>query len=452
MHWACIKVRGDGKMVPKEIEVTSEGFVFTVTIWCEAPVTFRKEATRREEQYYEPMAGENLNWRTREANKKGKGPLIAVAGQLKRRENLGPNFLGPKRQQQKNIAAQGFDILNIEIQANLLSTATHNRFEELRNQDMGDSNNSNGDQESRKATDKDAALIITENIEMVNQVNQIAQLKTQGENSEIIPEEAVPLKILLPTEDGTNPTSIPTWIKQHIIKLSTEFGVDFRGCEEKAEELFMKIDSNKQGYRGEKGELTIVKKKGVNELKGKCQDFNWHLTGVYAPNDREEREETWWEIGPARGLITGPWVLCGDFNTVKHPSEKKNCHKINKGMTDFSDFVEDVELVDIELSGARGNIRQNILNRVTSDHSPIMLQCGEWETTRSYFKFENWWLTIEGFNEKVKEWWESFRFSGKPDFVLVAKLKALKGKLKEWSKTIHGNLGAQKQECFETIN
>jgi len=30
----------------------------------------------------------------------------------------------------------------------------------------------------------------------------------------------------------------------------------------------MKIDSNKQGYRGEKGEPTIVKKKGVNELKG----------------------------------------------------------------------------------------------------------------------------------------------------------------------------------------
>lgn len=34
-----------------------------------------------------------------------------------------------------------------------------------------------------------------------------------------------------------------------------------------------------------------------------------------------------------------------------------------------------------------------------------------------------------------------FQILRKPDFVLVAKLKALKGKLKEWSKTIHGNLG-----------
>ncbi|KAG5627492.1 hypothetical protein H5410_012710 [Solanum commersonii] len=106
MHWARIKVKGDGKMVPKEIEIPSEGFVYIVPIWCEAPVTFRKEATRREEQHYGPMgnksffpplmlksveeldhhvgtstAGKNLNWRsrdsTREANSKGKGPLSA---------------------------------------------------------------------------------------------------------------------------------------------------------------------------------------------------------------------------------------------------------------------------------------------------------------------------------------------------------------------------------------
>ncbi|KAG5619485.1 hypothetical protein H5410_004703 [Solanum commersonii] len=188
MHWARIKVKGDGKMVPKEIEITSEGFVYTVPIWCEAPVTFRKEVTRREEQHYGPMgnkgffpplmlkfveesdhhvgtstAGKNLNWKardsTREANSKGKGPLSAVAGQLERKENLGPNFLGPKRQQQKNNAAQSLDIVNIEIQANLSRITTNNRFEELGNQDTGASNKSSGDQEGRKATDKDAAQI-----------------------------------------------------------------------------------------------------------------------------------------------------------------------------------------------------------------------------------------------------------------------------------------------------
>lgn len=108
-------------------------------------------------------AGENLNWRsldsTREANRKGKEPLSAVAGQLKREKNLGPNFSGPKRQQQKNNAAQGLDIVNIEIQANLSRITTNNRYEKLGNQDTRVSNKSNIDQESRKAMIEDAALI-----------------------------------------------------------------------------------------------------------------------------------------------------------------------------------------------------------------------------------------------------------------------------------------------------
>ncbi|CAN4114263.1 unnamed protein product [Withania somnifera] len=135
---------------------------------------------------------------------------------------------------------------------------------------------------------------------------------------------------------------------------------------------------------------------------------------MYAPYDRKEREETWWEIGAARGLASGPWVLCRDFNTTRYPSEKKNCNRISKAMSNFSEFIEDMELVDPELTGGKytwtkkewdssfRKIRQSILQRVTSDHTPLMLQCGEWDTTKSYFKFENWWLQIEGFNEKVK--------------------------------------------------
>jgi len=74
-----------------------------------------------------------------------------------------------------------------------------------------------------------------------------------------------------------------------------------------------------------------------------------------------------------------------------------------------------------------------------------MLQCGEWKASNSYFKFENWWLQTEGFKEKIKTWWESFPSTGSPNFVLISKLRALKIKLKEWSKSTQGNLGTQKQ-------
>ncbi|KAM3218172.1 hypothetical protein P3L10_022702 [Capsicum annuum] len=128
-------------------------------------------------------------------------------------------------------------------------------------------------------------------------------------------------------------------------------------------------------------------------------------------------------------------------------------------MIDFSDFIKDVELVDPELasdtfswrreerhkSAARldkfliseeqetsfRNIKQSTLHRVTSDHSPLILECRNWEKSNSYFKFENWWLQIENFEEMVKIWRDSNTFRRSPNFILASKLKHMKEKLKE---------------------
>lgn len=55
------------------------------------------------------------------------------------------------------------------------------------------------------------------------------------------------------------------------------------------------------------------------------------------------------------------------------------------------------------------------------------------------FKFENWWLGVKGFKDKVESWWSSFLVSGRPCYILATKLKLLKVKLKEWSKENTGN-------------
>ena len=104
-------------------------------------------------------------------------------------------------------------------------------------------------------------------------------------------------------------------------------------------------------------------------------------------------------------------------------------------MTDLSEFIEDMGLLDPYLVGGKytrrkgdrydttsrldrflfsdewdevfRNIKQTFLHMVTSDHNPIVLQSGNWKLMRSYFKFENWWLQTEGFLDRVKEWWSS---------------------------------------------
>ncbi|XP_016487802.2 uncharacterized protein LOC107807866 [Nicotiana tabacum] len=81
----------------------------------------------------------------------------------------------------------------------------------------------------------------------------------------------------------------------------------------------------------------------------------------------------------------------------------------------------------------------------------MALYCGAWNQAKSYFKFENWWLNVEGFDDRIRDWWTSFEFSGRPDYILACKLKALKGKLKEWSRVYEGNLGLQKSKLLSQL-
>ena len=63
-------------------------------------------------------------------------------------------------------------------------------------------------------------------------------------------EDVIPLGIQFPEEDY-NTLSTSEWIQQNIIKLSSDFGVNLKGCDNRAKELLMKIDSNKQESKGE---------------------------------------------------------------------------------------------------------------------------------------------------------------------------------------------------------
>lgn len=97
------------------------------------------------------------------------------------------------------------------------------------------------------------------------------------------------------------------------------------------------------------------------------QNFNCHITGVYAPNNYVERGLVWEEIGSVRGLMEGPWILC-DFNVPIFILEKKNCIRKTKGMREFSDFIEDMNLIDLQLDDAnftwfKGDNQDNIKNR-----------------------------------------------------------------------------------------
>ncbi|WMV46576.1 hypothetical protein MTR67_039961 [Solanum verrucosum] len=138
--------------------------------------------------------------------------------------------------------------------------------------------------------------------------------------------------------------------------------------------------------------------------------------GVYSPHTRRDKAECWEVIATIKGMLDGPW-----------------CCNTSEWEKTFSD------------------IRQNLLRRANSDHTPIPLECGNWIQKRSYFTLENWWLGVKGFKEQVQKWFSKFEVQGCLDFKLGKKLRLLNNKLKEWSRSNFGVLVNKKNSLLNDL-
>nr|XP_009768321.1 PREDICTED: uncharacterized protein LOC104219345 [Nicotiana sylvestris] len=104
---------------------------------------------------------------------------------------------------------------------------------------------------------------------------------------------------------------------------------------------------------------------------------------------------------------------------------------ISRAIEEFSDFINDHFPIDLPLSGERftwaraedSNSRSRLdrflissswdelvpkqipLPRLTSDHLPILLDGCRGRGVHAPFRFENMWLKVPRFGDKVKEWW-----------------------------------------------
>eukprot|EP00253_Pinus_taeda_P001472 PITA_01472 len=166
-------------------------------------------------------------------------------------------------------------------------------------------------------------------------------------------------------------------------------------------------------------------------------------------------------------------ILGGDFNMITTLLEKKGgLRKLSIDVEAFSTFIETAKLVVVypktgsfTWNNRRGGdkliaslldrfliseriimdgtiVESDILPSGGSDHWPISLIVEVSSTPRNKpFRFEKFWLDHPNFQEMVKKWWsEPLEHSGSKMSNLQKKLKMTKQQIKEWNKTVFGEI------------
>jgi hypothetical protein len=162
-------------------------------------------------------------------------------------------------------------------------------------------------------------------------------------------------------------------------------------------------------------------------------DNRWWITTVYGPQSSEDKISFIQELGERRSLCPGPWLLLGDFNMILSAAEKNNDQLDMSMMARFRSFFLEHEVKDLYLHGRRftwSNEREvptltridrafisvdwdlmhpdailQALSSSVSNHAPIPLSLSAACRPKRRFKFEVFWLKLEGFEEALREAW-----------------------------------------------
>ncbi|KAG5614400.1 hypothetical protein H5410_014224 [Solanum commersonii] len=80
----------------------------------------------------------------------------------------------------------------------------------------------------------------------------------------------------------------------------------------------------------------------------------WHISIVYAKNSYNHRKILWKNLRNITTSITGPWLVCGDFNEVTNALEKLGGRPINNTKCSaFINCLDDMNMIDLGFTGLK---------------------------------------------------------------------------------------------------
>ena len=162
------------------------------------------------------------------------------------------------------------------------------------------------------------------------------------------------------------------------------------------------------------------------------------ITNVYAPSDHSESAAFLAELLDLLPGIHGPWLLLGDFNLIRDPSDKNTGRVDTRLCSMFNDAVDELGLLELPLldslytwsnkratptlarldrafvnndhSLAFPSTHLTSLVRQTSDHKPLLVSMSTNIPKSQVFRFENAWLKNAQFLPEVLPAWHGNGF------------------------------------------
>jgi hypothetical protein len=179
------------------------------------------------------------------------------------------------------------------------------------------------------------------------------------------------------------------------------------------------------------------------QLCNKSDGFIWALVVVYGSAQPNHKENFLAELDRMGSQENLPLIMGGDFNILRHPSEKNKANYNARWPFLFNAVIDGLNLIELEMMGHKYTWAKNLtsptfekldrilmtteweeknplstvraLTRKISDHTPLLLNTGEPNTnTQPMFKFEQGWLLRDGFIDMIREIWSSTTFGVTP--------------------------------------
>jgi hypothetical protein len=194
-------------------------------------------------------------------------------------------------------------------------------------------------------------------------------------------------------------------------------------------------------------------------VKNQGDKMVWKLIVVYGSPYEETKRDFIAELHMVMDGWFGPTLVGGGFNLVRNQSEKNN-GLVNFSLTSsFNDWIEkwgmllisdpcklytwsnnqrcpvmaklDRVLVSVDWENKNPLAKVTVLPKGVSDHSPVLIDFGGGIQQKDHmFRFEKWWLEIDGFTEMVSKTWETTCPHSDPLEIWQFKIRLLRKKIR----------------------